>query len=115
MSTAYRDTTDTAVNTDIRHSEALLKAGALQSAIFNSANFSSIGTDAKGVIVVMALNEHPDTARIPILVVTAKEITSGDRAKLSGHVSTIMGKAECDGDRFTIEVRRAMFGRRLVA
>jgi len=30
--------------------EALLKAGALQSAIFNSANFSSIATDAKGVI-----------------------------------------------------------------
>ncbi|MEK6663021.1 MAG: PAS domain S-box protein, partial [Pseudomonadota bacterium] len=29
--------------------EALLKAGALQSAIFNSANFSSIATDAKGV------------------------------------------------------------------
>ena len=28
----------------------LLKAGALQSAIFNSANFSSIATDAKGVI-----------------------------------------------------------------
>ncbi|MEI6414804.1 MAG: PAS domain S-box protein, partial [Pseudomonadota bacterium] len=29
--------------------EALLKAGALQSAIFNSANFSSIATDANGV------------------------------------------------------------------
>ena len=32
--------------------EALLKAGALQSAIFNSANFSSIATDAKGVIQI---------------------------------------------------------------
>jgi PAS domain S-box-containing protein len=31
---------------------ALLKAGALQSAIFNSANFSSIATDAKGVIQI---------------------------------------------------------------
>ena len=30
--------------------EALLKAGALQTAIFNSANFSSIATDEKGVI-----------------------------------------------------------------
>src|SRR5947207_12953246 len=30
--------------------EALLKAGALQSAIFNSENFSSIATDEKGVI-----------------------------------------------------------------
>ena len=30
----------------------LLKAGALQNAIFNSANFSSIATDAKGVIQI---------------------------------------------------------------
>jgi signal transduction histidine kinase len=32
--------------------EALLKAGALQRAIFNSANFSSIATDAQGVIQI---------------------------------------------------------------
>jgi PAS domain S-box-containing protein len=32
--------------------EVLLKAGALQRAIFNSANFSSIATDAKGVIQI---------------------------------------------------------------
>ncbi len=32
--------------------DALLKAGALQRAIFNSANFSSIATDAKGVIQI---------------------------------------------------------------
>jgi PAS domain S-box-containing protein len=32
--------------------EALLKAGALQRAIFNSAHFSSIATDAKGVIQI---------------------------------------------------------------
>jgi PAS domain-containing protein len=37
---------------DVRHTEALLKTGALQSAIFNSANFSSIATDAKGVIQI---------------------------------------------------------------
>jgi PAS domain S-box-containing protein len=32
--------------------EALLRAGALQNAIFNSANFSSIATDAQGVIQI---------------------------------------------------------------
>src|SRR5476649_1360162 len=32
--------------------ETLLEAGALQSAIFNSANFSSIATGAKGVIQI---------------------------------------------------------------
>src|SRR6476619_102504 len=35
-----------------RAEEALLEAGALQSAIFNSANFSSIATDEKGVIQI---------------------------------------------------------------
>src|SRR4029450_2925569 len=38
--------------TEVRRREALLKAGALQRAIFNSANFSSIATDAKGVIQI---------------------------------------------------------------
>jgi hypothetical protein len=38
--------------TEVRREEAVLKAGALQSAIFNSANFSSIATDAKGVIQI---------------------------------------------------------------
>src|ERR1700685_4303005 len=38
--------------TEVRREAALLKTGALQSAIFNSANFSSIATDAKGVIQI---------------------------------------------------------------
>ena len=40
------------VPTEVRRKEAVLKAGALQSAIFNSANFSSIATDEKGVIQI---------------------------------------------------------------
>src|SRR5213596_3633956 len=35
-----------------RHAESLLRTGTLQTAIFNSANFSSIATDAKGVIQI---------------------------------------------------------------
>jgi PAS domain S-box-containing protein len=59
--TALRDAQDTIIgylligtdNTARKQAEeALLKAGALQSAIFNSANFSSIATDAKGVIQI---------------------------------------------------------------
>jgi diguanylate cyclase (GGDEF)-like protein/PAS domain S-box-containing protein len=38
--------------TELRHQEALLKTGALQDAILNSANFSSIATDEKGVIQI---------------------------------------------------------------
>ncbi|MES2942828.1 MAG: PAS domain S-box protein [Pseudomonadota bacterium] len=37
---------------EFRRQETLLKTGALQNAIFNSANFSSIATDEKGVIQI---------------------------------------------------------------
>jgi PAS domain S-box-containing protein len=40
------------VVTEVRRKEALLKTGALQNAIFNSANFSSIATDERGVIQI---------------------------------------------------------------
>lgn len=38
--------------TEVRREEAVLKAGALQNAILNSSSFSSIATDAKGVIQI---------------------------------------------------------------
>ena len=71
--------------------------------------------EVNGFDVVEALNARPDTARIPILVVTAKQTTAEDRARLNGFVATIMDKAELDPDRFTAEVRRAMSGRPSVA
>ena len=40
------------VITEIRRQEVLLKTGALQNAILNSANFSSIATDERGVIQI---------------------------------------------------------------
>ncbi len=46
------DSMDGSNFTEVRREEALLKAGALQNAIFNSANFSSIATDANGVIQI---------------------------------------------------------------
>jgi PAS domain S-box-containing protein len=71
--------------------------------------------EVNGFDVVDALRLHPDTARIPILVVTAKQITADDRHKLQGSVTAIMEKAEFDRDRFTAEIRRAMAGRQQVA
>jgi CheY-like chemotaxis protein len=66
--------------------------------------------EVDGFDVVKALHERPDTARIPILVVTAKQITAEDRTTLNGYVTTIVEKAEIDRERFTAEVRRAMSG-----
>ena len=53
MLTPSKSSSDAAdAHADSRRSETLLKTGALQRAIFNSANFSSIATDAKGVIQI---------------------------------------------------------------
>jgi CheY-like chemotaxis protein len=71
--------------------------------------------DVNGFDVVAALHEDPGTAGIPILVVTAKQITAEDRDKLNGFVSTIMEKVDFDGGRFGIEIRRAMLGREVTA
>jgi PAS domain S-box-containing protein len=53
MSMTHQGSADAvAVNIDIRRKEALLKTRALRDSIFNSANFSSIATDANGVIQI---------------------------------------------------------------
>jgi signal transduction histidine kinase/CheY-like chemotaxis protein len=70
--------------------------------------------EVNGFDVVAALSEQPETARIPILVVTAKQITAEDRTRLNGSVTTIMEKTDLS-DRFTAEVRRAVAGRRVGA
>jgi CheY-like chemotaxis protein len=67
--------------------------------------------EVSGFDVVEALNRQADTARIPILVVTAKQVTDEDRAKLNGCVTAIMDKATFDRERFATEINRAMSGR----
>ena len=53
MSMTHQGSADAvAVNIDIRRKEALLKTRALRDSIFNSAYFSSIATDANGVIQI---------------------------------------------------------------
>src|SRR5687767_6844748 len=58
------------VVTDAQRQEALLKTGALQNAIFNSANFSSIATDARGVIQIFNVGAER------MLGYTAAEVTN---------------------------------------
>ena len=71
--------------------------------------------DVTGFDVVAALHDDPETAAIPIVVVTAKHITPEDRERLNGYVMSIMEKANFDRDRFIAEVRRAMAGRNVVS
>ena len=71
--------------------------------------------EVNGFEVVERLSKDPRTASIPILVVTGKQITIEDRARLNGSVKSIMEKADLDPDRFGAEVRRATAGRRVEA
>ncbi|MGZ3159000.1 MAG: response regulator, partial [Burkholderiaceae bacterium] len=64
-----------------------------------------------GLDVVAALTKNVDTAGIPILVVTAKEITALDRATLNsnpGKVIHIVEKAGFNRVGFIAEVKRAL-------
>jgi PAS domain S-box-containing protein len=71
--------------------------------------------EVNGFDVVQALHTWPQTASIPILVVTAKEIDLDDRRRLNGYVTAILEKGHFDPDGFTTEVRRAMSGRQMAA
>ena len=64
--------------------------------------------DVNGFDVVEALKDDSSTAQIPIVVVTAKDLTSQDREKLNEHILDIVGKAEFNHGRFMGEVQRAL-------
>jgi signal transduction histidine kinase/DNA-binding response OmpR family regulator len=64
--------------------------------------------DVNGFDVVEALKRSSDTARIPIVVVTAQNLSAADRDRLNGHISDIVGKSEFSAERFVGEVQRAL-------
>ncbi|MEO6322701.1 MAG: response regulator [Polaromonas sp.] len=64
-----------------------------------------------GFEVVQALQRNADTTRIPILVVTAKEITAQDCDALHsqhGSIIHVTSKASFNRSQFLDEVRRAL-------
>lgn len=67
--------------------------------------------DVNGFDVVEALQRTPETASIPVVVVTAKQVTEQDRASLNSnpaHVVRIVEKAGFNRVGFIAEVRRAL-------
>jgi CheY-like chemotaxis protein len=69
--------------------------------------------DVDGFDVAEALRRQPDTAGIPILILTDAEMSAGGRAWPGGHATAVIEKPALDVERFTAEVRRAMSGRLL--
>lgn len=64
--------------------------------------------DMSGFEVVEVLKSDSRTARIPILILTAKQIDQADRDLLNGHVLQIIEKSEFNHGRFISEVRRVL-------
>ncbi len=64
--------------------------------------------EVNGFDVVEALAQNPTTSQIPIIVVTAQELTPELRQRLNGHIHDIVDKADMHEGRFIGEVRRAV-------
>ncbi|PWH12641.1 MAG: hypothetical protein DDG60_12060 [Anaerolineae bacterium] len=58
-----------------------------------------------GFSVLEALKANPDTAEIPVIVSTAKELTLEEKARLQGQIQALMQKGDFMSDEFLEEVK----------
>ena len=61
--------------------------------------------EVDGFCVLDALRENPQTANIPVIVVTAKELTGEEKKRLDGQIHSLMQKGEFLNDELLDEVR----------
>jgi CheY-like chemotaxis protein len=54
------------------------------------------------------LHKHEDWRKIPVVVVSAKELSPDDRARLQGHVQEILQKGDFTRDELMREVQQAV-------
>jgi CheY-like chemotaxis protein len=64
--------------------------------------------EVTGFDVVQALKRDNSTAHVPIVVVTARDLSAADRARLNGQVLSLVGKSDIDHGWFAGEVQRAL-------
>lgn len=58
-----------------------------------------------GFTVIEALRANPETAVIPVIVATAKELTPDEKDRLGGHIQALMQKGDFLNDEFLEEVK----------
>ncbi len=58
-----------------------------------------------GFAVLEELQSSPETADIPVIVVTAKELTQNEKDRLKGHIQKLMQKGDFMSDELMDEVR----------
>ena len=60
--------------------------------------------EVDGFSVLDALKAKPETAPIPVIVVTAKDLTPGETKRLQGQIHALMQKGEFMNDELMDEV-----------
>lgn len=61
--------------------------------------------EVDGFAVLDALRSKPETANIPVIVATAKELTVDEKSRLQGQIQSLMMKGDFLNDEFLEEVR----------
>ena len=61
--------------------------------------------EVDGFAVLDALRSQPETASIPVIVATAKELTVDEKSRLQGQIQSLMLKGDFLNDEFLEEVR----------
>jgi threonine synthase len=61
--------------------------------------------EVDGFAVLDALRGAPETANIPVIVATAKELTVDEKSRLQGQIQSLMLKGDFLNDEFLEEVR----------
>jgi len=61
--------------------------------------------EVNGFAVLDALRSNPETASIPVIVATAKELTVDEKSRLQGQIQSLMMKGDFLNDEFLDEVR----------
>ena len=61
-----------------------------------------------GFEFVAALKQRPEWHKIPVIVITSKDVTNEDRLRLSGQVQRILSKGGLDGPSLLSEVRQVI-------
>lgn len=61
--------------------------------------------EVDGFAVLDVLRGNPDTANIPVIVATAKELTVDEKSRLQGQIQSLMLKGDFLNDEFLEEVR----------
>jgi CheY-like chemotaxis protein len=61
-----------------------------------------------GFSFMQELRQRPECARVPVIVITAKDLTEEDRRRLNGDVARILGKDTTSREQLVAEVRQLL-------